>query len=118
MNNAFIDKIKQIKRLKDTLDLDSYSEKVPDWIVKATSETIRKELERMLNPDKSGDEVWIINSDKAKNYKEYFPDSNSCNLEFTTRLDTRTEGSLNRSGKRKKTIKIGSFFLGISSSEL
>lgn len=31
-----------MKKLRDTLEYDNISEKIPNWIVKATSETIKK----------------------------------------------------------------------------
>lgn len=57
--------------------------------MKSTSELIKQEFDRYFRNESYEDEVWTINCDKMKSYKEYFPESNACNLEYSFNVDER-----------------------------
>jgi hypothetical protein len=50
-----------------------------NFFYKNTANVIKHEMSRALNYE-CFDEVWLIESDKMKNYKCYFESDNSCNL--------------------------------------
>lgn len=52
---------------------------------------IKQELDRFFRNETFEDEVWTINCDKAKSYKEYFPDCNPCHLEYNFPQEERLE---------------------------
>jgi hypothetical protein len=37
------------------------------------------------------DEIWIVNSDRMKNYKVYFAHDNPSNLQFKTNLNKKAD---------------------------
>lgn len=41
---------------------------------------IKQEFNRFKILENYEDEVWTINCDKMKNYKDYFPESNPCSV--------------------------------------
>ena len=43
-------------------------------------EVIKKQFSEFLKPQNYEDQVWTVALDTIKNYKEYFPESNACNM--------------------------------------
>ena len=60
---------------------DSEPKDMVDFIQK-TSEVIKQEFIRMNRNSQFEDEVWLIESDKMRNFKDYFPLNNPSNLEL------------------------------------
>jgi hypothetical protein len=82
--NPFLLKVSQMKRFKDTLRLEDHlehSEGLRDWFVKNTPDLIKKEFDRYIKDENFEDNMWDLACDKIRNYSEYFPDDNSCNLD-------------------------------------
>ena len=78
--SLFASKFGVFNRRKKTEMDQTGSEKLEDWLIKNTSDLIKQEFDRIQRHQNFEDEVWAIQSDKVKNYKEYFPESNAYNL--------------------------------------
>lgn len=91
MTNPFLDRLTKIKKFKiATVEQDiSNIYDAHETFLKNTTEIIKLELDRFNREERYEDEVWIINCDKMKNYKDYFPDNNPCNLQDTFSLEMR-----------------------------
>jgi hypothetical protein len=46
--------------------------------------------------------MWLIECDKVENYKKYFPEGNSSNLEYTFAMRHRPENLQEAQGKGKE----------------
>lgn len=52
---------------------------------------IKEELNKAFRMSNEEDEVWLICSDRMKNYKGYFASDNSCNLEEKFKASIRLQ---------------------------
>lgn len=52
---------------------------------------IKEELSRRIRAENQEDEMWLVDCDKVENYKKYFPEGNSSNLEYTFDIKKRLE---------------------------
>jgi hypothetical protein len=55
-----------------------------EWVIKNTSDAIKREFDRHVREENFEDDVWDLACDKLKNYNEYFAGNNPCNLNFTS----------------------------------
>ncbi len=71
--------------------------KMQSNIMDSTSELIKMYLSKALNTDLGFDEVWHLNLDHAKNYKNYFNNDNPFSLEekFNVKLRMRNGNERN-----------------------
>ena len=55
--------------------------KLQTEFLELTTEAIKVNMNRIVGKEYEEDEVWLVNTDKLRNYKDYFNEANACNLE-------------------------------------
>lgn len=68
--------------------------KLQSKFLENTAESIRMQINKILGVEKGEDEVWILDLDRMKNYKDYFPENNPCNLIVAFNLDERMKNAV------------------------
>jgi hypothetical protein len=56
-----------------------------------TAELIKSYASKAFGMEGGEDEIWLIGSDRMKNYRHYFNSDNSCNLEQKFNVSTRVK---------------------------
>jgi len=58
-------------------------------ILENTTEVIKMYISKALGLEKGEDDVWLLDLDRMKNYKDYFNPDNPCNLEEKFDVEAR-----------------------------
>lgn len=54
------------------------------------------QINRLLGVEKAEDDVWLLDLDRMKNYKDYFTENNPCNLIVAFNLEDRIKNAVKR----------------------
>ena len=100
IKNDGVDNEKSYKSLSNMIEVNT---------VKNSTDLIKKELDRYLKADLYEDQIWGLACDSVKNYKEYFPEGNSCQLEMSFSVEKRLEKLKKLTEEKKREWNVGSY---------
>lgn len=70
--------------------------KLQSKFMENTTESIRMQINKILGVEKAEDDVWLLDLDRMKNYKDYFTENNPCNLVVAFSLEDRVKTAVKR----------------------